>query len=88
MLVIRLLGAMGLVTLFGASPSFAKTVQVTLDDQEQAALQMLLDDGVKYGGLAVAGNADFLWRKVQGSPAPPDPAPPPSATTSDPNASK
>lgn len=68
-----------------ASPSFAATKTVTLTDEEQKVLVQLLDLGVKSGGLSVAGNADYLMRKIQNAPdvmpapAPTPPAPPPVA---------
>lgn len=53
-----------------ALPAMAAPVTVTLDDEEQLALRALLDLGVKQGGLSVAGNADYLWRKIESGGAP------------------
>lgn len=48
-------------------PSFAHAtpITVTLDDTQQQALLTLMDDGVKYGGLAVATNAAVLLQLIQ-----------------------
>lgn len=62
----------------------AAPITVTLDDTQQNALLSLMDDGVKYGGLAVATNAAVLLQLIQKAQqqaaAPPTP-PAPIAVT-------
>lgn len=48
-------------------------VLVRLTDAEEKALLQLIDLAVKSQGLSVAGNADFLARKIQSSPQAPNP---------------
>jgi hypothetical protein len=55
--------------LLAAAPAFAETKTVTLTDDEQKALLILLDDAVKAQGLAIAGNADYFMRKIRDAPA-------------------
>ncbi len=61
-----------LVLVLWASGVLAKDVQITLSDSEQQALIAMLDLAVKQGGLAVAGNADYLWKKLQAAQSAPD----------------
>ncbi len=59
-------------------PARAANYTLTFNDQEKAVLLQLLDMAVKQGGLAVAGNADYLAKKIQSAPAvssQPQPAP-------------
>lgn len=73
-----LAGAITLAVVAGAraqasSPAPA-SVTVTFTAEEVKVLHQLLDLAVKAGGLSVAGNADFLSRKIS-APAPnPSPA--------------
>ena len=51
--------ALGLLSI---TPAFAKDVTITLNDDEQKALMVVLDQAVRQGGLA---SVPQIWKFVQ-----------------------
>lgn len=65
--------------LLASLPVNAASVTVTFNEEEYRALMQLIELGVKQGGLAVAGNAVYLVKKLEAAQiAEPIPAPSPT----------
>jgi hypothetical protein len=70
-----------------ASPATAKDIQLTLNDQQQAALLQVLDKATRDGGLGAANNGTVYFFNLLKSAVDAANAPPPPLATPAPAAS-